>query len=324
MASLLTRGSLPDVRNYLRNRGLRILPAYWVVLTIVAVVLPAALLRRSPSELSLDRLVSRPDTLVSNALFVQNYVPGSLDTGIGPAWSLAVEVVFYLSLPVLAVLARAGFRRARSARGRVLALLAPPAALLLLGTAGKAATVLLEDHDPGSDILARSFLSLADLFAPGMALAVLFVLVQERHVRLPRRLALVLWVLLVVDVLAVVALTDRGRLPDWGVANPYQRLTALACVLLVALVVLPRPAPVSPGTGARDAGARGVWPGVVQRVPLARADHPAARRAGRDDGRSRRPRRQPRHDRGGDRGSRRADLPLRGAPALARKATSPA
>lgn len=240
VASLLTRGSLPDVRNYLRNRGLRILPAYWVVLIIVAVVLPAALLRRSPSELSLDRLISRPDTLISNALFVQNYVPGSLDTGIGPAWSLAVEVVFYLSLPVLAVLARAGFRRACTARGRVLALLAPPAALLLLGTAGKAATVLLEDHDPGSDILARSFLSLADLFAPGMALAVLFVLVQERHVRLPRRLALVLWVLLVVDVLAVVALTDRGRLPDWGVANPYQRLTALACVLLVALVVLPR------------------------------------------------------------------------------------
>jgi peptidoglycan/LPS O-acetylase OafA/YrhL len=37
-------------------------------------------------------------------------------------------------------------------------------------------------------------------------------------------------------------LTDRGMLPDWGLANPYQRLTALACVLLVALVALPRPA----------------------------------------------------------------------------------
>jgi peptidoglycan/LPS O-acetylase OafA/YrhL len=49
------------------------------------------------------------------------------------------------------------------------------------------------------------------------------------------------WTVLVADVLAVVVLTDRGVLWRWGVANPYQRLTALACVLLVALVVLPRP-----------------------------------------------------------------------------------
>jgi peptidoglycan/LPS O-acetylase OafA/YrhL len=243
-ASLLDRGQVPDVRNYLRNRALRILPAYWVILAVVAVVLPAALLRRSSSELALDRLVDRPDILVNNALLLHNYVPASLDTGIGPAWSLAVEVVFYLSLPALAVLARYCFRRAGSSRGQWLALLAAPAALLLLGMAGKAATVWLVPLDdfPGHAILARSFVSHADLFAPGMALAVLHVLVTHGHVRLPRRWALIVGMTLLADVVLVVALTDRGMLWDWGVANPYQRLTALACVLLVALVALPRSA----------------------------------------------------------------------------------
>jgi peptidoglycan/LPS O-acetylase OafA/YrhL len=243
-SSLLATGAVPDVRNYLRNRALRILPAYWVILAVVAVVLPAALLRLSPSELVLDRLVDRPDILVTNALLVHNYAPASLDTGIGPAWSLAVEVVFYLSLPALALLARYFFRRARNSTGQLLALLAAPAALLLLGAAGKAATAWLMAGDlPGHAILARSFLSFADLFAPGMVLAVLHVLVTRGQVRLPRLWALIVGATLLVDVALVVALTDRGILWDWGVANPYQRLTALACVLLVALVVLPPSAP---------------------------------------------------------------------------------
>jgi peptidoglycan/LPS O-acetylase OafA/YrhL len=244
-ASLLATGEVPDVRNYLRNRALRIVPAYWVILTAVAVILPAALLRLSPSELVLDRLVDHPGTLASNALLIHNYFPAYLDTGIGPAWSLAIEIVFYLSLPVLALLARYCFRRAGdSSRRQWMALLVPAAALLLLGTAGKAATDwLFPTGDAlGRAILARSFLSHADLFAPGMALAVLHVLVRHGHVRLPRRWAVALGIILIMDVLVIVALTDRGMLSHWGVGNPYQRLTALACVLLVALVVLPRSA----------------------------------------------------------------------------------
>ncbi len=243
-ASVLATGRVPNVRNYLRNRALRILPAYWVVLAAVAVVLPAALLRLSRSELVLDRLVSRPDLLVGNALLAQNYRSASLDTGIGPAWSLAVEVVFYLTLPVLGLAAAWCLRRARGARTEVLALLVPPAALLLVGTAGKATSVWLLPGDayPGNAIVVRSFLAQADLFVPGMVLAVLHVLVREGRVRLPRHWAAAVWALLAADVLAVVLLSDRGVLWRWGVANPYQRLTALACVLLVALVVLPRPA----------------------------------------------------------------------------------
>jgi peptidoglycan/LPS O-acetylase OafA/YrhL len=243
-ASLLATGQLPDVRNYLRNRALRILPAYWTILAAVAVALPAALLQRSSSEVVLDRLVDRPGTLIGNALLVHNYIPASLDTGIGPAWSLAVEVVFYLCLPSLGMLAWYCFRRAACFRGQCLALLAPAGALLLVGTLGKAATVWLwpPGDFPVHAIIVRSFLSHADLFAPGMALAVLHVLVRHGYVRLPRRWPLIVGATLLVDVAMVVALTDREMLWQWGLTNPYQRLTALACVLLVALVVLPRSA----------------------------------------------------------------------------------
>jgi peptidoglycan/LPS O-acetylase OafA/YrhL len=242
-ASLLATGQIPSVRKYLRNRALRILPAYWVILAVVAVALPAALLRLSPSELVVDRLVGHLNILVSNALLLHNYAAASLDTGIGPAWSLAIEVVFYLSLPGLAVLAHYFYRRARSRPGRLWALLTPPAVLLLLGSAGKAAITWLipPENFPVGPILARSFISHADLFAPGMVLAVLYVLVAANKVRLPRPWAVVAGTLLVADVVMIVALTDRGLLPDWGFANPYQRSTALACVLLVALVTLPRP-----------------------------------------------------------------------------------
>jgi peptidoglycan/LPS O-acetylase OafA/YrhL len=241
--SILASGRVPSIRNYLRNRALRILPAYCLILAVVAVVLPAALLRLSPTDLVLDRLVARPAILVGNALLAQNYVPATLDTGIGPAWSLAIEVIFYLVLPVLGVSAAWTFRRASTSRGRLAALLLPPVVLLLVGTAGKAANAWLVTPDsyPGGPILARSFLSHADLFAPGMALAVLHVLVRTGRVRLPRYWAAAVWTALALDVAATVVLTDRGMLWRWGVLNPYQRLTALACVLLVALVVLPRP-----------------------------------------------------------------------------------
>jgi peptidoglycan/LPS O-acetylase OafA/YrhL len=257
VSSLLANGQVPGVRNYLRNRALRILPAYWVILVAVAVVLPAALVRRS-SELDLDRVVGRPDILVNNALLVHNYVPATLDTGIGPAWSLAVEVAFYLSLPALALLARFFFRRARSFPRQWLALLAAPAALLLLGATGKAATAwLVPPGDlPGHAILARSFLSHADLFAPGMALAVLHVLVTRGQVRLPQRWPLIVGGALLLNLALVVVLTDRGILWDWGVANPYQRLTALACALLVALVVLPRSGPARPSRLVRIMNSR--------------------------------------------------------------------
>jgi peptidoglycan/LPS O-acetylase OafA/YrhL len=241
VTSLLATGNLPSARRYFRNRALRILPAYWVILGVIAILLPAALVRDGSSNVVLGRLVGHPGQLLANVGFSQNYVPSSVDTGIAPAWSLAIEVVFYLALPGLALLAFVWYRRAATIRRQCLALLIPAIVLLVLGSLGRAATVWLlppGDH-PGHDIVARSFLANGDLFAPGMALAVLHVFLQRGQWRLPRYWRQVAWAALVGDVLCTVVLSDKEIIWRWGLLNPYQRLTSLACLLLLALVVLP-------------------------------------------------------------------------------------
>ncbi|MPZ73150.1 MAG: acyltransferase family protein [Nitriliruptorales bacterium] len=236
--ALLQNRPLPDVRRYLRHRALRIFPAYWVILTAVAVVVPAAITGSN----GLGRLVGDPAALLANAALLQNHFPRSLDTGIGPAWSLAVELGFYLLLPLLAVLAAVCYRRTRTVAGGILALLTPVLAMLLVGATAKAAGqwLLPPGTGAGHDILVRNFLSYADLFAPGMGLAVAHTAIVHSSLRLPRWWNHVVAVALLTTVITVVMLDDRGLLWKWGLTNPYQRLTALACALLLALVVLPQ------------------------------------------------------------------------------------
>lgn len=243
-ASALRQTPSPSVRRYLRNRALRILPAYWTILLATSVLLPAALVRRSSSTLELGRLLDHPGVLLSNAALLQNYVPSALDTGIGPTWSLAVEIVFYLVLPLLGWLAAACARRAATRSGRTWAVLAPAGVLFLIGLSNKAIVSWLA-ASPGywPSMLARSFAYHADLFAFGMALATLRINLADGAVRLPVWWRKATGAALALLVILTVLLSDHGLLPAWGVVNPYQRLTALSCALLLALVVLPGPAP---------------------------------------------------------------------------------
>jgi peptidoglycan/LPS O-acetylase OafA/YrhL len=105
VAAALSGSPFPKVGSYFRNRALRILPAYWVILLTIGVLLPAALVRQSRDRLVLGWLVEHPWLALRNATLTQGYSPRGLLTGIAPAWSLAVEVVFYLALPLLGLLA---------------------------------------------------------------------------------------------------------------------------------------------------------------------------------------------------------------------------
>jgi peptidoglycan/LPS O-acetylase OafA/YrhL len=79
-----------DVGTYLRRRFLRIFPAYWFALTIVAFVL------RAPA-------FSEPHSIVAHYLLLQVYDPNQVVGGpIQQSWTLATEISFYLFLPVWA------------------------------------------------------------------------------------------------------------------------------------------------------------------------------------------------------------------------------
>jgi peptidoglycan/LPS O-acetylase OafA/YrhL len=154
----------PRLDRYLRNRALRILPAYWFIL-IVATLTGAAVVHTSATEKLAGHL--DPTRLLASGGLVQGYRPSTLFTGLAPAWSLGVEMAFYLLLPFAALLA------ARS-------VWLPPALLLGLGFAGKIGLTIAglqgtRSFAPTwSATLSHGFLSHADLFGFGMFAAVVY------------------------------------------------------------------------------------------------------------------------------------------------------
>jgi hypothetical protein len=109
---------------------------------------------------------------------------------------LAAEVVCYLTLPLLGLLALVAARRANTPTRRLLAGLAPAGSLLVVGLFGRAVARFLVPPAggmaPGWDgdwhsVIVRSFW--AHLFTFGMALAVLYVGARQGPVRLPGSLA---------------------------------------------------------------------------------------------------------------------------------------
>ncbi|WP_083874720.1 acyltransferase family protein [Nocardia paucivorans] len=102
-------GTAPTVGYYLRHRIARILPAYWVVVCAVLILLPAA------SGTAGVRV------WLSNLALLQVFVPLTLTDGLTQMWSLSVEVAFYLVLPIIAFAMHR--LRGRSARARIPTLL---------------------------------------------------------------------------------------------------------------------------------------------------------------------------------------------------------
>ncbi|MGA9873594.1 MAG: acyltransferase [Rhodococcus sp. (in: high G+C Gram-positive bacteria)] len=83
-------GRAQPFRQYFWSRAVRILPAYWVVVTLVLLFLPNA--------------GGSWRVWAANLSLTQVFVPLTLTEGMTQMWSLSVEVAFYLTLPIAAVL----------------------------------------------------------------------------------------------------------------------------------------------------------------------------------------------------------------------------
>jgi len=102
---------IPRLRRYVRGRVLRIVPGYWLAMTLLAVY-PGL-----PGVFSGDwwRYYG----------FLQLYQWRTLPLGLPPAWTLGPEVVFYAALPLLAALAaRRPLGTVRAGRVQLLGLVA--------------------------------------------------------------------------------------------------------------------------------------------------------------------------------------------------------
>lgn len=159
-----------DLATYARRRALRILPAYWVALTIIAFVLQA------PGFVE-------PHTVVAHYLLLQIYDLNQLVGGpIQQAWSLATEVAFYVFVPMWAwAMARPWWRRWSQLRVELAGL----AVLFVGSTAANYALVVIGVSDGRFAQLGTWLPFRIGDFVPGMALAVVSAHVAHHGLRWP-------------------------------------------------------------------------------------------------------------------------------------------
>jgi peptidoglycan/LPS O-acetylase OafA/YrhL len=208
-------GDSIDLRRYAVNRALRILPLYYAVVVVVLLFQ-----EHNPGLGVWARFLTFTETLS----------PGTAGRIVGPAWSLVVELCFYLLLPLLAY---AVARLARASLGRAALILI---ALALASLAVRVATIYTADPvDPLWRLnLPATFL----FFVPGMLLALLRVSWERRRpawLRGPPSQG-DLWILATIPLWAIVLLGSYSL--DF--------LVGLAAFLMIGACVLPiRTGPVA-------------------------------------------------------------------------------
>jgi peptidoglycan/LPS O-acetylase OafA/YrhL len=232
----------PRLRDYLQRRALRILPGYWCALAISSLVVGSAL----------DPGAFGGHWWMYFGL-VQVYSLRHIYDGIAVAWTLCVEVSFYLLLPVLVAAAarlgpRHGWRRATLAV--LLPLLAIGPVVHLLNTLS-----LPRGQELFIDRIAYALPGECNFFAIGMLLALLSVHLQHggsapRLVRWIADHAGVAWIALLAVFLASslwAGFVTPEPVPFLGVLSFRARFLAsdLGEMIIVALILIPAIVPSS-------------------------------------------------------------------------------
>lgn len=93
---LIAGRPLPEIVPYAIRRAFRIFPLYWVALTAVILIAGAG--------------ATRPWQYVAHYALLHNLVPGRQGSIFSVAWTLTLEVLFYIAVPILAALIRSRYR----------------------------------------------------------------------------------------------------------------------------------------------------------------------------------------------------------------------
>ena len=254
--SVIDGSPLRRVRDHLARRALRIYPAFWVALLLIT-----ALTSESFRDLS---------AAATTAALVHIHWPGHVFGPMPQAWSLATEIAFYASLPVLARLIRPLVRApGRSRSDRVVGLFACVAGLYLFSVFFRLWLHGLAAGWTGAALLWLP--SQIDYFAIGMGLAAAragWRPGSTGRARLERWAAPAGWWWLAAAALFAVTAEGLGLARGLAVANwPLEMLRqfcygAVSFLLLFPLVFAPRAAPAAARSAPRS---------LVRRIASSRA-----------------------------------------------------
>ena len=227
VAARFEQHRMVGVGDYARRRILRIFPAYWVALTIVAFVM------RAPAFFE-------PHSIVSHYLLLQVYDPRQLVGGpIQQSWSLATELAFYVFVPCWAWLMS---RRPRTDRDQLRVEVVALVALLVASTAANLVLIRMGVQDSTFAQLGTWLPFRIGDFVPGMLLAVATAWISHRGLRLPDWLrgapfTLACWAGAVVVFWFVSTQLDLPMFPTF---TPTQAFAVrILYVVVAALIVVP-------------------------------------------------------------------------------------
>jgi acetyltransferase len=156
----------PSVRRFVRNRTLRIVPAFYLIAALVLLRFGLdGAISPTPDNPSGTAPASTWWQVLSIFTFTQSYTAGSATLPIGQAWSLDVEVAFYAAIPIAAAIAYRLGSRLRTPRARAQAALAFVGGLALL-------SIWLRQHNDNTLATLASPPLIIYAFLPGVALAI--------------------------------------------------------------------------------------------------------------------------------------------------------
>jgi peptidoglycan/LPS O-acetylase OafA/YrhL len=181
MVGNVLNGRRAVVKVFLLRRAARILPLYWLAILLVWA-------SRNPAAPGDWR------DLLEHLTFTQVFDSKRIFYTIGPAWSLSVEVWFYLFLAITLVAFNRFGSRVRGQRGRVALVIAPPAVLMCSSLLWQVWAVYLS-HQRATDWavwfnpVARGY-----MMAAGMVVAIVYGMRRDsaplsRSTLIPLRLA---------------------------------------------------------------------------------------------------------------------------------------
>jgi peptidoglycan/LPS O-acetylase OafA/YrhL len=245
----------PSLRDYAKRRGLRIYPAWWLVLTILLIV---------PGLPAVDYGHLWPMYTLTHTLPISAGPMCSQQVtrcGLAQSWSLVAEVTFYLALPAYAWIVQ------RLTRGLGVRAWVTVQVGLLAALSAASILVGFELLDPAPAWIGWSVVGNVLWFALGMAMAVASVAIGDA----PRGRRLASWVTARSGMLWAAAVAVYVGLSLWLAPTPFliargQRLAVhLAFGVIALLALLPAIfTSGSPRLPQRIAGARAMgWVGLI-------------------------------------------------------------